>query len=301
VRLKTKEKQMKESDKLVAACSFLVSVHKGVLNIDKYPPVVGITLGSGLGYMTELLKDGAYISYADIPHCPKSSAPDHAGCLWFGQLKGVNVVMCQGRVHLYEGRDVQEVVFLTRLMAMLGAKQVILTHATGATTNNLKPRDIVGIRDHIALDCPDPTAGAREPEFEKKFGFEFTPMAKAYSPRLLALAEECALECQVAFRLGVSYFKKGRTFETAAEIEKMRRDGADVATMSTVPEVIAAFQLGVEVLDLALVTNMGTGLGDVSHASVVDVAKSMKEKFGGLITAIVPRMAALANEEKIKE
>ena len=263
----------------------------------KFSPILGITLGSGLGYMTELLEEPLSLSYGDIPHCPVSSAPDHAGRLWFGKLSGVDVVMCQGRVHLYEGRDIQEVVFLTRLMAMLGAKQMILTHATGATTKNLKPCDIVGIRDHIALDCPDPTAGPREKEFEKRFPFEFTPMAEAYSPRLLDLAEECALgRKKVAFRRGVSYFKKGRTFETAAEIELMRRLGADVATMSTVPEVIAAYQMGVEVLDLALVTNMGTGLGDVSHAGVVSVAQSMKEKFGGLITSIVPRMVALAKE-----
>jgi purine-nucleoside phosphorylase len=282
---------MSEFDKLVQARAFLMGL--GPLHTRNFPPTVGITLGSGLGYMVDLLENSSSVIYKSIPHCPVSSAPDHAGRLWFGQLKGVNVVMCQGRVHLYEGYDIQQVVFLTRLMAILGAKQMILTHATGATTNNLKPRDIVGIRDHIALDCPDPTAGAREPEFEKAFGLEFTPMAKAYSPRLLALAAARALELGVAFRLGVSYFKKGRTFETAAEIEKMRRDGADVATMSTVPEVIAAHQLGVEVLDLALVTNMGTGLGDVSHAGVVSVARSMKEKFGGFIMDIVPKMTTL--------
>lgn len=260
---------------------------------DGFVPAVGITLGSGLGYMTELLKESGSCSYAQIPNCPTSGAASHAGCFWWGKLNGVPVVMCQGRVHLYEGYDVQQVVFLTRLMAMLGAKQMILTHATGATTRNLKPGDIVGIRDHIALDCPDPTAGPREPEFEKKFGFEFTPMAEAYSPRLLDLAEKCALKCRVPFRLGVSYFKKGRTFETAAEIELMRRQGADVATMSTIPEVIAAFQMGVEVLDLALVTNMGTGLGNVSHEGVQDVAFSMRNQFGGLITAIMPKMVAL--------
>lgn len=258
-----------------------------------FEPAVGITLGSGLGYMTELLAEPGSCSYGEINFCPTSGAESHAGRFWWGKLNGVPVVMCQGRVHLYEGYDIQQVVFLTRLMAMLGTKQMILTHATGATTRNLKPCDIVGIRDHIALDCPDPTAGPREKGLEKRFGSEFTPMGQAYSQRLLDLAEACALDCKTAFRLGVSYFKKGRTFETAAEIELMRRQGADVATMSTVPEVIAAYQMGVEVLDLALVTNMGTGLGDVSHAGVQDVAQSMREKFGGLITAIVPKMVAL--------
>ena len=292
------ESQRTEYAKLCEARLF-VECLEGV-NIFKSPPVVGITLGTGLGYMAELLKDSASCSYAEIPNCPKSSAPDHAGRLWFGKLNGVNVVMCQGRVHLYEGYDVQQVVFLTRLMALLGAKQMILTHATCATTKNLKVRDIVGIRDHLVPDWLDPTAGVREPEFEKGFKFEFTPMAKAYSQRLLVLAEECALERKVAFRLGVSSFHKGRTYETAAEIERMRHEGADVATMSTIPEVIAAHQLGVEVLDLALVTNMGTGVvGDVSPHDVAKEGQNMKEKFGGLITDIVPRMAALVEQDEI--
>lgn len=287
----TGHESLTEYEKLDQARSALPE--KLGVSLKKLKPMVGITLGTKLGYMTELLKNPLSIPYENIPNCPRSTAPDHAGCLWFGELNGVPVVMCQGRVHLYEGYDVQQVVFLTRLMAMLGAKQMILTHATGATTRNLKPCDIVGIRGHIAFNCPDPTAGPCEPKFYKTFGFEFTPMAESYSPRLLALAEECALDTKVAFRLGVSYFKQGRTFETAEEIELMRHQGADVATMSTVPEVIAAHQLGVEVLDLALVTNMGTGLGDVSHAGVQNVALSMKEKFGGLITAIVPKMVAL--------
>lgn len=185
---------------------------------------------------------------------------------------------------------------------MLGAKQMILTHATGATHKKLQVHDIVGIHDHIALNCPDPTAGPREKEFEKGFGFEFTPMATAYSQRLLALAKQCAAKKKVRFSLGVSHFKYGRTYETAAEIKFMRRNGADVATMSTIPEVIIAHQMGVEVLDLALVTNMGTGVvGDVSHGEVVNVAQSMKEKFGGLITDIVPRMAALVEQDKIEK
>ncbi len=282
-----------EFKKLDAARKLLPEI-LGFKSATKFKPVIGITLGSGLGYMTEFLKESRSCGYAEIPDCPQSRAEGHAGRFWFGKLNGVVVIMLQGRVHLYEGYGAQQVVYLTRLMALLGVKQMILTHATGATTKNLKPGDIVGIRDHIAFNCPDPTAGLRIPELEKAYKSEFTPMSQAYSPRLLALAEECALDRKVAFRLGVSYFKQGRTFETATEIEKMRRDGADVATMSTIPEVIAAHQMGVEVLDLALVTNMGTGLGDVSHAGVQNVALSMKEKFGGLITAIVPQMATLA-------
>jgi purine-nucleoside phosphorylase len=206
--------------------------------------------------------------------------------LWFGYLNGVPVVMMQGRVHLYEGWSVNEVVFLTRLMMFLGAKIFMPTHAVGAVTKNLEPKDIVGVRSHIALECPDPTAGVDALEL----GTEFTPMGGAYSERLLALAKECALEEKASFHRGVSYFKQGRTYEAEAEVGCMPRAGADVATMSTIPEVIAAVHMGAEVLDLALVTNMGCGLGSsmpLSHTEVQSVAELMKDKFGSLVRRII--------------
>lgn len=257
----------------------------------EFVPKIIIVLGSGLGWMVDLLQDSKKCRYVEIPNCPIPAATGHAGELHWGRIAGVPVAMPSGRVHLYEGFSVSEVVFLVRLLAMIGDREAkfILTHAVGATTRNLKPTDIVGIRDHIAINCPDPTAGVRE----KDLGLEFSPMGYAYSPRQLVLAETRALDLKVAFRLGVSHFKLGRCYETAAEIETMRRAGADVATMSTIPEVMALAQIGREVLDLALVTNMGTGLGDVSHTGVEAVAGSMKTSFGGLIEAIVPPMAEI--------
>ncbi len=255
-----------------------------------FAPIVGITLGSGLGYMADLLTEASFCLYSEILHCPMSGATGHAGRLWWGKLANVPVIMMQGRVHIYEGYTVHEVVFLTRLMIMLGCRKLILTHAVGAVTKNLEPDDIVGIRSHIALNCPDPTAGQDAP----KFGTEFTPMGDAYSPRFLALAKKCAREQGVSFHWGVSHFQHGRMYETQAEIEYMRRAGADVATMSTIPEVAAGFQMGAEILDLALVTNMGAGLGSaipLSHGEVTAMAEKMKKPFGRLIGVIISKIA----------
>lgn len=276
-----------EKEKLEIAIGTLIKNKKVPDN--SFLPQIGITLGSGLGYMVRLLKNAVSCPYGDIPFCPVSGATGHAGKLWFGYLNGVPVVMMQGRVHFYEGYDINQVVFPTRLMVVLGAKKLVLTHAVGAVTKNLEPTDIIGIRSHIALNCPDPTAGPNVTDL----GSEFTPMGEAYSERLLRLAKECALRAKVSFRLGVSHFKQGRTYETPAEIEAMRRNGADVATMSTIPEVIAAVHMGAEVLDLALVTNMGAGLGTnvpLSHEEVERTARQMKRKFGRLVRMIVEKM-----------
>lgn len=257
-----------------------------------FKPRTSITLGSGLGYMTEMLRDGKFIPYSKIPFCPEPGATSHAGKLWWGMLDDVPVIMLQGRVHLYEGFSANEVVFLTRLMIKLGIKQLILTHATGAVTRNLEKGDIVGIRSQLALNCPDPTSGPGV----KELGLEFSPVESVFSPELLRLAKRCAIAKQVPFHYGVSAFKLGRAFESWAEIEQMARAGADVATMSTAPEVLAAAQMGAQVLDLALVTNMGAGLGElkeVSSEEVQEATKTYKESFGRLIMTIVREMGYL--------
>lgn len=260
-----------------------------------FVPLFSLTLGSGLGYMVSLLEDARSCSYKDVPNCPIPGATSHAGELWWGKLNGVPVVMLRGRVHLYEGFTANEVVFLTRLMVMLvKTKRLIITHATGATTRNLEPGDIVAVRSQIGLNCPDPTAGPGVSEL----GVEFSPMEEVFDPDLLKLAKQCALAEGVSLHWGVSAFKQGRTFEALAEIDAMARMGADVATMSTIPEITAAAQMGARVLDLALVTDMGAGLGalvPVSHDEVQRVAEAMKEPFGRLITKIIVEMAKLHN------
>lgn len=303
-RTRKKPADLPEKDKLLKAKKWLKTKLNG------FVPLIVVTAGSGLGYLADLLERGGYCEFSEIPYCPVAGATGHAGRLYWGYLAGVPIVVLKGRVHLYEGFTINAVVFLTRLLILVGKEKIyfILTHATGAVTRNLEPGDIVAIRSHIASDC-DPTAGPDA----LALGTEFQPMGEAYSRRLLQVAKECALGVGVSLHWGVSFFKHGRTYETEAEGEMMRRAGADVATMSTIPEVIAATQMGakrdaknphplgvtavVQVLDLALVTDMVDGLrgtsAPLSHQEVQDVAEAMKGVFGDLVTAVVTKIAHL--------
>lgn len=278
---------MTEKQKLMAAVRF---VKKAMGN---FMPLISITLGSGLGYMVELLENARSCAYSKIPNCSVPGATGHAGRLWWGKLAGVPVVMLQGRVHLYEGYSVNEVVFLTRLMIMLGVKKMIMTHATGSVTRNLEPGDIVAVRSMLPFNCPDPTSGPGTSEL----GTEFSPVDTALSPRFLRLVKQCALEEGVSLHWGVSCFKFGRTYEGVAEGDMMARMGADVATMSTIHDVMAAAQMGAEVADLALVTDMVANVRleaeAVSHSEVLSVADRMKDQFGRLITRTVYKMAQI--------
>src|SRR3989344_6248140 len=199
----------------------------------------------------------------------------------------------QGRVHLYEGFTSEEVVFPTRLMITLGARTLILTHAVGGINKEYKPGDFVVDTDHIAWDMADPLRGDNDPGL----GSRFVALDQVYDPTLIAIAVEAAAEEKIVLHKGVSIFKSGPCFETAAEVEAMRRLGADVATMSTIPELIAAAPMGTKALGIAFVSNMGAGIlkEAVNHDAVLSNAHSAKDNFARLVQRIVEKITAASS------
>ena len=85
----------------------------------------------------------------------------------------------------------------------------------------------------------------------------------------------------------------GPSYETPAEIEYLRRIGADLVGMSTVAEVIAARHMGIKVLAISCVTNMAAGILDqpLSHAEVMETGERVKTMFEALLRALLPRIA----------
>src|SRR5438477_5096289 len=94
-------------------------------------PTTAIVLGSGLGDFASSLGDATSIKYSDLPNWPVSSVPGHEGRLVIGMARGHRVAALAGRSHLYEGYDSQTVTFSTRVLGLLGMKQLILTNAAG--------------------------------------------------------------------------------------------------------------------------------------------------------------------------
>ena len=68
-----------------------------------FVPKVAMILGSGLGFLGDVVEDPIRVSYRDIPHFKASTAPGHKGQLVFGTLEGKPVAVMQGRMHHYEG------------------------------------------------------------------------------------------------------------------------------------------------------------------------------------------------------
>jgi purine-nucleoside phosphorylase len=257
-------------------------------------PQIALVLGSGLGGFADSLTDAVRVPYAEIPSFPRSTAIGHAGQMVIGQVIGkagsVPVAAMQGRVHLYEGYSPQEVTFPIRVFGRMGIRAVILTNAAGGINLSYSQGALVVIRDHINLQGVNPLVGPND----DRFGVRFPDMTHAYAKEYRRIACEEAGKLGIPQHEGVYAGLLGPSYETPAEIEYLRRIGADLVGMSTVAEVIIARHMGMKVLAISCVTNMAAGILDqpLSHAEVMETGERVKTTFEALLRAVLPRIAA---------
>ncbi len=282
---RTKALKLSEYERVQAAADAI----RFALGQRDYRPRVGVVLGSGLGGFAESVESARAVPYRDIHHFPISTVPGHAGRLVAGSLHGLPVAVLQGRVHAYEGLSLVDVVRPVRVLVALGARVLILTNAAGATRPDIRPGQLVLLRDHINMLADSPLRGPND----ERFGPRFPDMSQAYDPELRQLAHQAAKAAGVRLREGVYACMPGPAYETPAEVAMMARLGADLVGMSTVPEVIAARHMGARVLGISCVTNYGAGLSEqpLSHDEVAETAQRVAADFQRLLLAILEGLA----------
>ena len=253
-------------------------------------PQVALVLGSGLGAFAETLESGVRIPYGEIPHFPRPTAEGHAGNLVLGRAGGAAVAALQGRVHAYEGRSPQEVVFPMRVLGRLGVGAAVLTNAAGGINAKYSPGCLVALSDHINLQGTNPLTGPNE----QRFGARFVDMTESYYRPYRAIALEEGRRLGIEMHEGVYAALSGPSYETPAEIRYLRTIGADLAGMSTVPEVIVARHMGIRCLAISCVTNLAAGISGqpLSHKEVLETGERVRGQFSALLAAVLPRIAA---------
>ena len=253
-----------------------------------FAPKIALILGSGLGYLGDLVEQPIAVPYEEIPHFKPSTAPGHKGRLVFGTLEGQAVAVMQGRMHHYEGYSYQEVAYAVRVLRLLGCETLIVTNAAGCINTAWRAGELMLISDHIKFFLESPLRGENIPEF----GVRFPDSSHLYTPALQELARRTAEELDIPLREGVYMYFPGPQYETPAEIRAARILGADAAGMSTAPEVIVAGHCGMEVLGLTLLSNMAAGILDqpLSEQEVLDAAEAAREKFSGLVRACLRKL-----------
>ena len=256
--------------------------------IGDFRPEVALVLGSGLGFLGDVVEDAVAVDYRDIPHFKVSTAPGHKGRMVLGTLRGKKVAVMQGRMHHYEGYDYKDVSYGVRVMRLLGADKLIVTNAAGCVREDWKAGDLMLITDHIKMFLESPLRGENLPEF----GPRVPDASFLYTPALQELARKTAAELGIPIREGVYMYFPGPQYETPAEVRMARILGGDAVGMSTAPEVITAGHCGMEVLGFTLLTNMAAGIlpQKLTEEEVLEAAEACKDKFSRLVLACLEKM-----------
>ncbi|WP_067838003.1 purine-nucleoside phosphorylase [Amphibacillus sediminis] len=252
-------------------------------------PKIGLILGSGLGMLADEIEQPVKIKYQEIPGFPISTVEGHAGQLVCGKLNGSAVIAMQGRFHYYEGYGLDAVTFPVRVMKALGVEKLIVTNAAGGVNHAFKPGDLMLITDHLNNTGQNPLIGPNDPEQ----GVRFPDMSTAYDRKLQQLARDVAQSIQLDLKEGVYVWNTGPTYETPAEIRMLQAIGGDAVGMSTVPEVIVARHVGIEVLGISCISNMAAGILDqpLNHEEVIETTEKVRGAFLDFVKAILAKLA----------
>lgn len=246
-----------------------------------FTPEIAVILGSGLGALADEIETQCIIDYKDIPDFPVSTAPGHQGRFVFGRLENKNVVIMQGRIHLYEGYSPQQIANPIRLMRLMGAEILFLTNAAGGISSDFHIGDLMVIDDHISSFVESPLVGKNDDEI----GLRFPDMSEVYSKRLRDIIKRTAKEEGTEVKSGVYLQFRGPNFETPAEIKMAKTIGADAVGMSTAIEAQAAKHCGFEVCGISVITNLACGISKtpITSEEVTETANRITPIFKNLI------------------
>ncbi len=256
----------------------------------KLQPAAGVILGSGLGDVVDAIEVETAISFGEIPGAKASGVAGHQGRLVLGRARKTPVAVMQGRIHFYEGHEMSEVMFLTRVLGRLGIKSLVVTNAAGGVNTSYRAGDLMLISDHVNFMGVNPLRGPNIDEL----GVRFPDMSEAYPESLREIAKDVAKSIGVKLQEGVYLALSGPTYETPAEIRAFRTLGADAVGMSTVPEVIAASQMQIPVLGISCITNMAAGIlkQKLMHQEVMDTTARVQKQFTALVLGVLEKLAA---------
>lgn len=257
-------------------------------------PIIGVILGSGLGSFEDQLTSRETIPTLTIPHFPTPTVQGHRGALIFGRVHSngrasLPVSVFSGRVHFYESGDVDAVVFPVHIASALGVKYLLVTNAAGGIGGNLAAGDLMMITDFINMSFLSPHLNI---EKDGRFPFIQTANHQVFNEKLQALVRAAASHSGIELHEGTYCWLRGPSYETRAEIEMLRRIGVDAVGMSTVPELMAADELGIKVAGISLISNLATGITSekLSHDEVTETGKLVKGKFAGLLQEVILRI-----------
>ncbi len=248
-------------------------------------PEIGIVLGTGLGRLVDHIESRIVAHYHNIPFFPLATVEFHSGKLIYGILENKKVVVMQGRFHVYEGYEFDDVTYPIRVMRELGIKKLFISNAAGAINLNYKKGDIMLIEDHINLQGGSPLAFKNV----SNFGVRFVDMSQPYDLEMCTKIKGIAVRESITLHCGVYASVVGPQLETKAEYRMLKTIGADAVGMSTVPEVIVANHLNLPVVAVSVLTDEcdPDNLEPVHINEIIKVAEETEPKMIKLFMELI--------------
>lgn len=236
--------------------------------------------GSGLSKLASL--EGTQRRAVRTPYGEPS------GALTFGRIRGNDLVFLarHGYGHTVAPHEVN---YRANLWALkdAGVQGVVSVASVGGIRRDVLPGMLM-VPDQII----DYTWGRQATFFEGAgtpvTHIDFTePYTQALRLRILESARACG---ESLLDGGTYAATQGPRLETAAEINRLERDGADVVGMTGMPEASLARELGLEYAAIAVSANFAAGRGESAHAVPMDRIEAVLAEAMGRVRRIIEQL-----------
>jgi len=220
--------------------------------------MLGILGGSGLATLAEL--EDVHRRVVRTPYGEPS------GALTFGRLRGREVVFLarHGYGHTIPPHAVNYRANIWAL-ASQGVREVVAIASVGGIRSDLGPGTLA-----VPSQIIDYTHDRAATYFDGADGMvKHVDFTHPYCPRLRGkLLRACSRASEAAIDGGVYAVMQGPRLETAAEIARLERDGADMVGMTAMPEAALARESDLSYAALVAVANWAAGRAD-SRSGIV--------------------------------
>lgn len=244
--------------------------------------MLAIIGGSGLSQLSSLAD-----THRKVVRTPYG---EPSGALTFGRIRGKDVVFLprHGFGHTIAPHEVNYRANLWALKEQQ-VEGVVSVASVGGIRKDVAPGTLL-----LPNQIIDYTWGRRSTYFEGAASqvthIDFTePYSASLRRRILEAAGACG---EKVFERGTYAASQGPRLETAAEINRMERDGADVVGMTGMPEAALARELGLEYAAIAVSANFAAGRGDSAHAVPLERIEAVLAEAMGRVRRIIEQLVA---------
>ena len=256
-------------------------------------PTVGLICGTGFAACTDVLEDRVTIPFEDLGFRP-SAIPDHVNEVDIGELDGITVAAVKAKVLPCDDATWQESGLPARTLARAGCGTLLYSANSGSMRQDVSPGSFLAFTDHINFSGFNPLSTERHGQ-----GWEtpYLSMAELYEATLTSRVVTAVEAAGVALPTGVAGYWTGPSFETPAEIRLAQSAGCSISSNSFLPEVMAGYHAGMNVVAFTFVSTMSSGIGPpIDLGPVLDMTHKAHADYRAILRAAIPVLAAGRDE-----